>query len=330
MIKITHTFPRRARSIIYDLQRKTYKFIPNAMYVILTEHKNKTIDEIKITFDNKYDEFIDEYVVFLINNEFCFFCDEPDNFPEIHLDWQSPLFITNAIMDFNENSNYHYLKFINEIESLSCESLDIRCYSENNLQIIEDILSKTKYSCLKSINAYIKFSTSLDDNKYFELCKINCRLKHLYVHSSPYNKEVSDNDFFYNKVIYTVQEILSHDDCGIIDRIYFSTNIKMFTEACHFNTCLNRKISIDAEGNIKNCPSMERSYGNINEIHLKDVLDKPSFKELWKIKKDEIEICRDCEFRYMCTDCRAYVKEKGNIYSKPAKCSYDPYKATWL
>ena len=312
------------RSIIYDLQRRTYKFIPNAMYVILSEHKNRTIDEIKFAFDNKYDEFIDEYVVFLINNEFCFFCDEPDNFLDIHFDWQSPLFITNAIMDFYENSNYNYLKFINEIESLSCESLDIRDYSGNNLCKIEDILTNTKYSCLKSINVYIKYSPSVDDNKYYKLCKTNYRIKYLYVHASPYNKEVSDNEFYYNKVIYTVNKILNHDDCGIIDSAYFSTNIKMFTEAQHFNTCLNRKISIDVDGNIKNCPSMERSFGNINDSSLKDVLEIPSFKNLWKIKKDEIEVCKDCEFRYMCADCRVFIKDKNNLYSKPSKCNYDP------
>ena len=29
------------------------------------------------------------------------------------------------------------------------------------------------------------------------------------------------------------------------------------------------------------------------------------------------------------TDCRAYIQDKNNIYSKPAKCNYDPYNAEW-
>lgn len=32
------------------------------------------------------------------------------------------------------------------------------------------------------------------------------------------------------------------------------------------------------------------------------------FKDLWAINKDKILVCQDCEFRYICTDCRAYLE----------------------
>jgi hypothetical protein len=50
---------------------------------------------------------------------------------------------------------------------------------------------------------------------------------------------------------------------------------------------------------------------------------------MWSITQDPVEICRDCEFRYVCTDCRAYTRRPGAPASKPAKCAYDPYTATW-
>ncbi|MNL67068.1 hypothetical protein D3C87_1916250 [compost metagenome] len=31
----------------------------------------------------------------------------------------------------------------------------------------------------------------------------------------------------------------------------------------------------------------------------------------------------------MCTDCRAYVEDPKDIYSKPLKCGYDPYTNEW-
>ena len=52
-------------------------------------------------------------------------------------------------------------------------------------------------------------------------------------------------------------------------------------------------------------------------------------KNTGSINKDLIDVCKDCEFRYICTDCRAYIQDKNNIYSKPAKCNYDPYNAEW-
>ncbi len=117
--------------------------------------------------------------------------------------------------------------------------------------------------------------------------------------------------------------------CGCVDKSFFTINLPFFTESqCH-NTCLNRKICIDAEGNIKNCPAMAKSYGNIKDTTLEEAINKPGFKDLWYICKDQIDVCKDCEFRHLCTDCRAFIKDPENIYSQPAKCTYNPYICKW-
>lgn len=74
---------------------------------------------------------------------------------------------------------------------------------------------------------------------------------------------------------------------------------------------------------------MTHSYGNISTVELSDVLMLDAFKKPWSIKKDDILICRDCEFRYICVDCRAYRQDEGDWLSKPLKCNYDPYTATY-
>jgi SPASM domain peptide maturase of grasp-with-spasm system len=94
-------------------------------------------------------------------------------------------------------------------------------------------------------------------------------------------------------------------------------------------SCLNREISIDADGNIKNCPSMKESFGNIRDTTLAEAIEKPGFKKYWDINKDKIHVCKDCEFRYICTDCRAYVEDTEDILSKPLKCGYNPYTGEW-
>jgi radical SAM protein with 4Fe4S-binding SPASM domain len=63
-------------------------------------------------------------------------------------------------------------------------------------------------------------------------------------------------------------------------------------------------------------------------VMLEDVIRTDRFQELWRINKDVVDVCRDCEFRYICTDCRAYT-QTGGYYSKPRKCNYDPYEAKW-
>jgi len=118
-------------------------------------------------------------------------------------------------------------------------------------------------------------------------------------------------------------------DCGRISPHYFTINMNVFFESRNFNSCLNRKLCIDAEGNIKNCPAMQQSFGNIKDTTLKEVIEKPGFKDLWFIHKEQIDVCKDCEFRHICTDCRCFIKDPENIYSQPAKCTYNPYICKW-
>jgi len=72
-----------------------------------------------------------------------------------------------------------------------------------------------------------------------------------------------------------------------------------------------------------------KSYGNIKDCTLKEIVNKDIFKDVWYINKDKIAVCQNCEFRYICTDCRAYIDDPQNIYSKPLKCGYDPYTCKW-
>ena len=74
---------------------------------------------------------------------------------------------------------------------------------------------------------------------------------------------------------------------------------------------------------------MRESFGNINTTKLIDALSRPGFKKYWNITKDQISICKDCEFRHVCTDCRAYIENPDDIYSKPLKCGYNPYTCEW-
>ena len=74
---------------------------------------------------------------------------------------------------------------------------------------------------------------------------------------------------------------------------------------------------------------MTQNYGNIRDTTLKQAMSHPDFKKYWNIKKDDITKCKDCEFRYICTDCRVYIDDSEDIYSAPLKCGYDPYTGVW-
>jgi radical SAM protein with 4Fe4S-binding SPASM domain len=74
---------------------------------------------------------------------------------------------------------------------------------------------------------------------------------------------------------------------------------------------------------------LPQSYGNIATTSLQETLLQQNFKDLWYINKDQIKVCQDCEFRYLCTDCRAFITTPEDKFSKPSKCTYNPYTGEW-
>lgn len=56
---------------------------------------------------------------------------------------------------------------------------------------------------------------------------------------------------------------------------------------------------------------MKKSFGNVFQTPLETVVSDSDFMKIWKIKKDDIEVCKDCEFRYICSDCHAFTEDDG-------------------
>lgn len=88
-------------------------------------------------------------------------------------------------------------------------------------------------------------------------------------------------------------------------------------------------MGIDVNGQIKNCPSSSRSFGQIDDKNLKEVIFDDEFKKLGIIKKEDVKVCSDCEFRSICSDCRIYIDNPNDLHSRPAKCDYNPYISKW-
>ena len=319
-----------SRSLICDIQRQDFNLIPNVLFEILKIKPLFEIEELVAQYGYENKETIEEYIDFLVKNEYCFQSDSDDDllFPELDLFWDEPFSITNSIIDVN-SFNYDNIRSIaNQLHELGCKNLEIRFFSSFNEQTFDSVLSCFNDTIITNILMYVKYEEELfDATNCLNLIVKNPTVSLIYLHSIQDKREINQN--LHDKIIEIENAIDSHLHCGFISQDYFSINLKTFTESQKHNTCLNRKISIDVNGEIKNCPSMTKSYGNIKDTTLKEAIEKAGFKDVWYIHKDQIDVCKDCEFRHICTDCRAYIQDPNNIYSKPAKCSYDPYTATW-
>lgn len=318
------------RSTICDLQRNDVRTIPNDLYDILIDHEGKTINEIKKQYHNEFDEIIDEYFQFLFDNEFVFFTKQTAIFPPLSLKWSDPTIISNSIIDIDKNSSYDVLKVLKQLDDLHCRHLEIRNFDVARIDVLENILVflKENESSIQSIEILLPFFKDVE--KWIVSMTNNfLRIDFIRVFNSSINQNIVPNGNSKAHVMYTKQHYESELCCGKINQNFFAANMKAFTESVNHNSCLNKKLSIDKNGNIKNCPSMQKGFGSVNDTQLKDIVTDKDFTKVWSITKDQILVCKDCEFRHICTDCRAYKENPTDEFSKPLKCGYSPYTNEW-
>jgi SPASM domain peptide maturase of grasp-with-spasm system len=315
------------RSTICDLQKQRMRLIPNDLFYILTDLAGLPTTEIKRRFNGDCDEVIDDYFTMLTEEAYGFWCDEPELFPKLDLSWDRPEKITNAIIDVDRSSKHDYQSLLSQLDELGCQALQIRAYDELTLADLEEILTHCERHRLRHLDLVIKFHQELTGEALNALCLDHQVISRIVVHSSPQKSRLKVNPFSITIDYYTFP--VTPSSCGLISPRFFSLSLEHFTEALNFNSCLNRKMGIGADGEIKACPAMKQSAGNAGHTKLKAVVNDPQLVQIGSITKDQVAVCRDCEFRYVCTDCRAYTQDANDLYSKPAKCTYDPYKATW-
>lgn len=312
-------------AIIYDLNRSTNSNqIPKSLVPFIEKCKSIPVLDVINTYKNPEEEEIArEYLDFLLEREFGFLADEhvKSQMGTLNLDYETPCAVQNAIICCNDDTFNNIDAIISQLNKLLCEDIEFRCIikSEENFNTLCQLLDD---SVFKTIIFRMDFEEFLTEKLLENNSLKNPRIAHTFVYGAPAFKETELFTFLTGKANY-------YKDCGKIDKDKFVINQPFYLESQSCNTCLNKKIAIDFEGNIKNCPSMKHDYGCIKNKSLEDVISEPKFKTPWFIKKDEIEICSDCEFRHMCLDCRAFTDNPENPYSKPSTCGYNPYIGKW-
>lgn len=324
------------RSIICDVQRNNYYLIPNSLYTLLTEEfPNFSIEEIYESYGKENEKYLKDYLNFLLANEIGFMDTQIiEELIPLNLNYKVAEPISSIIIDVSKESFFleNSVQIAKFIDTNRVKQLQIRCYDVIDLNMFLRFLNSLSDTTLKGIEIILPYKMKSENrllNK--NIINSNDKIFRLIYFGCNENKQ----DKYLNRmIIYVEDKIINKKSCGLISSKYFNSNLETYTLSHNHNSCLYKKISIDSDGNIRNCPSMPQSFGNIKDITLEETLSHPDFKKYWNLTKDSIEVCKDCEFRYICTDCRAYTEKthtnfEGLDISKPLKCGYDPYTGEW-
>ena len=82
----------------------------------------------------------------------------------------------------------------------------------------------------------------------------------------------SRDQFINEQLILNEKKLVDSQMCGLIDETLLCVNLDTYAKYVLGNNCLWKKVAIDIDGNIKNCPSMDFTYGNIKNTDLISVL----------------------------------------------------------
>ena len=310
-----------SRGIFYDLQRGRHLLVSNFLIDDLIANQNKIVID---SLDEEYKEYLD----CLVEEGWGMYLDEKTSslFPPLSKEWHHFAKITNAQVDFFNNKtdfDFFFTNTLPQFDTLICKDFQINFLELISFKELLSFLISFNDTDVNSLNIFLPYSTINDEN-LDELFEKQPRLNDVFFYNSP------DNFISKSKknIAYIKNDITKRND-AVISPVYFCINMALFTESqCH-NTYYNRKVCIDAFGNIKNSPEHSTSFGNINNTSLESAIMQKGFDDYWYISKDLIDVCKDCEFRHMCVDACVPVKRENNTWYRCIECNYNPYINKW-
>lgn len=302
------------RTLVYDSLQSTIKFIPNNFYDILKSKKfiinRKDIDS--------------EYFDFLIENKYIF---------------SEKKKTLKKFLPLNEDISINYNIGVCVIELSDCTG-------DNLYKLIEDENCNTRinqfnfifgnFTTEKSIISFIEFInnyevdlielTFIDDFKLVDYLFSNLKeINRMFVINNFLDSNIilNDNDNFHTNRMHSYTDIKSL-------KIY--TSIFSYFESKKYNIYFYNKLFINRNSEIKNSNNTSYIFGtlnDVNEINIDKILNDKEFTKYWYSKKDDTLICKDCEFRNLCSDNRVPYLNSKNTWTHLQECEYNPYISKW-
>jgi SPASM domain peptide maturase of grasp-with-spasm system len=318
------------KGILCDLFRNQIFQLPKDLIDILESYNEISLSILTQAYGKDNEEVLRQYLSFLVERKLVFTAKESTfpSFNDFNIEWDKPSIITNAQIVIGKhtciNKMYEILK---ELEILGCKAI---LFILVNVSLADkcDVLEKVDNDFEFIFDVLLDYAYNNHDCKLIDCAESFKKVINIKICNSTI--ESIEKSLKYNYLTFSWLKMpLKEMPCSIINNSSFNPSMEFFCEARSYNSCLNRKVCIDQDLGVSNCFAMTKSFGNVMKGNLGDIIKYTKLSEAWNISKDKIESCRDCEYRYVCHDCRAFLEDMNNLFSKPAKCKYNPYTGKW-
>ena len=204
----------------------------------------------------------------------------------------------------------------------NCQSIDFILKSTFTQKDFEHLLHAVSVAIFARVSIQIK-------NDYLNnelLTKINNtnNIGEVYI-ELPNSYKINSESELLSKIF--VKEKPANPELHCID---LTPNIDLIIESKFYHSYLNKRVHINTNGIVSRFRDDKINFGHIKSFNLQLEIENPnSFSYYWSAKKDDTDICNDCEFRYVCIDFRIPKKRKKSKWYHQIECNYNPYIAKW-
>ncbi len=325
--KFSNVFISRGfnRSLVVDCLRGEFYYIPNELVDFVDNYDGKELTE-------NEQEIYEDFISYLLDNELAFISkrDRGEMFISFSESWDYPSIISNAIIELNENNNSTCFKSIELLSELGCSNFLFFSNFKLSPESIDYMLTTLKGRLIDTIDLYIQYSEDLI--KWSEkTIECNPNIRSIILFNSPQDDFILSSRPNRMGKLFTVKHHLDFNSC---DKKVSGFNLTLdhYLEGDKHHTFFNRKIFINGDGDIKNAPNTNESFGKMGEINdlkaLKKIVINPAFQKYWKIAKNSCDICDVCEYRRICIDNRVPLIRNDRFYFE-SECNYNPFISCW-
>lgn len=317
------------RNVIMDLSRFKFFYAPNSLLEFLEEIKTKSTSDIYKETPKSQHVILDEYFKFCINNEFILEIPRKVNkkyFPQIKWKYNSPCDISNCCIEISKSNYIKFEALAVLIRSVKCYHIQLIYLDSKHLSEILSNLDTLSTIGLRSIELVLPYTNDID---YFSLVEKYNNISFIYLYSAPQTKLLKDHYYGVQRIFSSKNKLNFNNDKTINN---FRANFSLYNESIKFNSYFNKKLYVSSLGEIKNSRESTENFGTISDLSVEDLRNKiksKKFQKYWLIHKGLIDVCKVCEYRFMCVDSRTPLKRNKKEWYFDTECNYNPFIGKW-
>lgn len=299
------------RSVMHDFVREKYFFISNRMYDFIKIYDGKALDDMKVAEQELLSNVLNQHWGILLTK------DELDFFPNMSFDYRSPCKINNTVILYNGNIIlFRELVRILASKNIQCKYVAVVIEKTLNEDQFISLFDELKSNEWLTFELFVKFYPSYTDS-FFE--------QHIFKNKKAFVFFESEKEELNSCFMHTSKPL----DFNFVGHQYFAPNLQCFSEAQHYNLYYHDKLVINETGKAIMSLTNRKEVGVVNIASVESVLDEINTLNFSSVTKDSIDICSDCEFRYMCVDSCEIKMRKDKSFYRAKECNYNPYISKW-